>query len=257
MDTTPTIARTDARITRDDRPPQQHGVPARPPRLHTDRAASVLNVDIPDSGKAEKQNNFSTVFVEFAGRILIEKMFFQNLHIPQDLLLSVVNNVIQTVAPEQTTKVDVYQEGIILCKQFMGKELTPEEQRYDQATKVIDVPGEILNGIKYSALALMGGSLYNSVTSAVNQGLMSHVPAVVGYGGAIVFGPRMIQRAVEKALAYSKLTPEQKKQLTPWLNTIGRLALGFMPKVSANEQGVQFFNLRWKDMRGSLLRRVR
>nr|WP_314628497.1 cadherin-like domain-containing protein [uncultured Noviherbaspirillum sp.] len=200
----------------------------------------MLNLKTPDSSNAEKQNSFSAAFVEFIGRILIEKMFFQNLHIPQDVLLSVVNNLIRTVAPEQTSNVDVYQEGIILCKQLMGKELTPEELRYEQAAKEIDVPGKILNGIKYSALALMGGSLYNSVTSAVNQGLISHLPAIVGYGGAIVFGPRLIQGAVEKVLAYSGLTPEQKQQLTPWLNTIGRLALGFMPKVSANEQGVQY-----------------
>jgi hypothetical protein len=104
MDTTPTIARTKATFTRAASPPQQHGVPSRPPRLHTGRAASVLNLDNPDSAKAEKQNCFSAAFVEFVGRILIEKMFFQNLHVPQDLLLSVVNNLIQTVAPEQKTR---------------------------------------------------------------------------------------------------------------------------------------------------------
>ena len=272
MDTSPHIARTYTRPARaDSSPPQQNAVPARPPRLRavpsagtappllaaptassntgsTTRAtiasggptASVPTLKNTHSSEAEKQNSFSAAFVEFVGRILIEKMFFQNLHIPQDLLLSVVNNVIQAVAPEQKTKVDVYQEGTVLYKQFMGKELTPEEQRYDQAPKEIDVPGEILNGIKYSALALMGGSLYNSVTSAVNQGLWSHVPSIVGYGGAIVLGPKIIQGAVEKALAYSGLTAEQKKQLTPWLNTIGRLALGFMPKVNANERGVQY-----------------
>ena len=240
MDPTPFIARSNARISRTDSPPQQHGVPSRPPRLHTDRAAPALNLANLDSNNAGKQNNFSAAFVEFVGRILIEKMFFQNLHIPQDLLLSVVNNLIQSVAPEQKTKVDVYRECVVLYKQVMGKELTPEEQRYDQANKVIDVPGEILTGLKYSALALMGQGLYNSVTSAVNQGLISHVPAIAGNGGAVIFGPRMIQGAVENALTYSGLTPEQKKQLTPWLNTIGRLALGFMPKVSANEQGVQY-----------------
>ena len=240
MNTTLYIARTHSRPVHGESPlPQQSGAAARPPRL---RAVPPENTASPllTMPAASSRNNYSAAFVEFVGRILIEKLFFQKLHIPQDLLLSVVNNLIQTVAPEQKNKVDVYQEGIVLCKQFMGKKLTPEEQRYDQAAKEIDVPGEILNGIRYSAMALMGGSIYNSVTSAVNQGLLSHVPAIVGYGGAIVFGSRMIQGAVEKALAYSGLTPEQKQQLTPWLNTIGRLALGFMPKVNANERGVHY-----------------
>ncbi|RZM21736.1 MAG: hypothetical protein EOO88_31740, partial [Pedobacter sp.] len=150
------------------------------------------------------------------------------------------NNVIRTVAPEQKTKINLYQEGAILCKQFQGKALTPEEQCYEDASKEIDVPSEILNGVRYSAMALMGNNLCTSISSAINQGLWSHVPAIMGYTSAIVFGPKLIQGAVEKALAYSGLTAEQKKQLTPWLNTIGRLALGFMPKVSANEQGVKY-----------------
>src|SRR5262249_55041942 len=62
----------------------------------------------------------------------------------------------------------------------------------------------------------------------------------VGYSSALLFGPKSIQMAVDKILAYSGLTREQKKEITPWLNTIGRLALGFIPKVRANEQGVHY-----------------
>ena len=55
MDPTPFIARSNARISRTDSPPQQHGVPSRPPRLHTDRAAPALNLANLDSNNAGKK----------------------------------------------------------------------------------------------------------------------------------------------------------------------------------------------------------
>jgi hypothetical protein len=260
MDTTLHTARTRLGFVRTHTPTQpQSTVSCQPPKLHGlspaaaappllampatapgNRAASAPTLRSTDAGAAEQQNERSAALVELVGRVLIEKLFFQHLHIPQDVLLSLMNNVIQTVAPEQKKKIDLFQESAILYKQFQGKALTPEEQRYEDALKEIDVPNEILNGIKYSAIALMGNNLCTSISSAINQGLWSHVPAIMGYTGAIAFGPKLIQGAVEKALAYSGLTAEQKKLLTPWLNTIGRLALGFMPKVSANEQGVHY-----------------
>ena len=268
MDTTLFSARTIPMFKRPETlPSQQEVVPAQSPKLHglpsADAASSLLatpaassitgmrsgsgnqSASVPtmrstDAGAAEKQNERSAALVELVGRVLIEKLFFQHLQLPQDVLLSLMNNVIRTVVPEQKTKIDLFQEGAILYKQFQGKALTPEEQCYEDASKEIDVPSEILNGVRYSAMALMGNNLCTSISSAINQGLWSHVPAIMGYTSAIVFGPKLIQGAVEKALAYSGLTAEQKKQLTPWLNTIGRLALGFMPKVSANEQGVKY-----------------
>ena len=55
----------------------------------------------------------ATEFVEFFGRILIEKVFFQNLHVPQDLLLTLANNVIRAVSPTRKTRVDMVQEASI------------------------------------------------------------------------------------------------------------------------------------------------
>ena len=55
----------------------------------------------------EKLNLFSASLMEFVVRMLIEKMFFHHLHIPQDLLLSLVNNLIQTVTSEREKKVNI------------------------------------------------------------------------------------------------------------------------------------------------------
>ena len=155
MGTSTYIARTNSRPVRvDSSPQQQNGVSAQPPKLHGlspaagapsllamsaasasakaapgNRAASAPTLRSTDAGMAEKQNERSAALVELVGRVLIEKLFFQHLHIPQDVLLSLMNNVIQTVAPEQKTKIDLFQESAILYKQFQGKALTPEEQR--------------------------------------------------------------------------------------------------------------------------------
>jgi hypothetical protein len=112
--------------------------------------------------------------------------------------------------------------------------------RYEQASREIDVPGEIMNGLEYSALALTGSNLLASVSLAIHQNLWSHVPAIVGYGIAVVLGPKVIQAAVDGALRYSGLNSTQCRQLSPLLNTVGRDAMGFIPKVNASEKGVHY-----------------
>ena len=128
MDTTLLTARTRHGLVRTHTPPQpQNTVTSQPPKLHAlspaaaappllanvatapaNRAASAPTLRSTDAGAAEKQNERSAALVELVGRVLIEKLFFQHLHIPQDVLLSLMNNVIRTVVPEQKTKIDLY-----------------------------------------------------------------------------------------------------------------------------------------------------
>ena len=134
MDTTLHTARTRHGLVRTHTPTQpQNTVSSQPPKLHAlspaaatppllakvatapgNRAASAPTLRSTDAGTAEKQNERSAALVELVGRVLIEKLFFQHLHIPQDVLLSLMNNVIQTVAPKQKTKIDLFQESVIL-----------------------------------------------------------------------------------------------------------------------------------------------
>lgn len=223
-----------------NRPPRVSAVPLADSPAEGKNFAHSADSPLPSSSATATADASATEFVEFFGRILIEKVFFQNLHVPQDLLLTLANNVIRAVSPTRKTRVDMVQEAIIAGKRMMGKALTAEQRRYEQASKAIDVPGEIMNGLKYSALALIGTNLLASVSLAMHQKLWSHVPAIIGYGSAVVIGPKVIQAAVDGALRCSGLDPAQRRQLSPWLNTVGRLAMGFMPKVNASEQGVHY-----------------
>ncbi|MDQ2993361.1 MAG: hypothetical protein M3R00_00205 [Pseudomonadota bacterium] len=182
----------------------------------------------------------SASVVEFVSRLLIEKAFFQNSNIPHQSLLYLANDLIRTLCPEQKLKFSVAKEIGITYKQLCGQSLTEEEEKYEYAETQLDVVGEVLNGIKYSTMALLGKSLCDSVYSTVQQGLWTHVPAVAGYAGALLFGPQAITAAVDNVLFYSGLRSEQKELIRPWLNTVGRLALGFIPKVHANETGVHY-----------------
>lgn len=185
-------------------------------------------------------NALSAHLVEFVSRILLERRLFQNNSIPQELLLSLANDLIHTLAPQKKETLNVAKECTLLWKQVLGQTLTQKEKDYQDALKEIDVFGEILNGLRYSSMAIMGERLYSSVTSALQIGLSEHIPSILAYSGVMFLGPRGICCAVDKVLQYSGLTEEQKIVAQPWLNVVGRLAVGFLPKVHANEGGVYY-----------------
>ncbi len=196
-----------------------------------------------ESNKSEflqSYNGLCANLVEFVSRILIERVFFQNTVIPQELLLYLANDLIKTLVPQRKETLSVAKECNLLWKNLRGQTLTAEEQAYQDAPKELDVTGEILNGLKYSSMAIMGQRLFSSITSTVQLGLSEHLPSILGYSGAIFLTPKGLAYAVDKALQYSGLTQEQKALVQPWLNVTGRLALGFLPKVHANETGVHY-----------------
>ena len=63
---------------------------------------------------------------------------------------------------KQAEPMSLYREFAILGKQVLGKELTKEEQAYDNEVHELDVMGEVLNGIKYKA----GFSLLQNVVNS-------------------------------------------------------------------------------------------
>ncbi len=89
-------------------------------------------------------------------------------------------------------------------------------------------------------MALMGHSLYKSVSSAAAKSLWNHVPSICGYFSVALVGPQALAYAVTQFLRSTNLTQEQKSLLEPWLNMVGRLALGLVPKVHATEEGVHY-----------------
>ena len=189
-----------------------------------------------------KVNNLSAAVVGFISRILTERTFFQNTQIPADTLLYLANDLIKTVTPPQKRTFGVIKEGAIAFKYYItGQELSQEEKNYSNfLAKKIDVPGEIFNGLRYSSMALMGQGLYQSLTSAVSQNLWNHVPSICGYFGVAIGGAQAVAYAVNQTLQKTKLSDEQKALVEPWLNTLGRFALGFVPKVHATENGVHY-----------------
>jgi hypothetical protein len=194
----------------------------------------------PNSTTYRSYMNTCLVFTEFVARLLIEKSFFQNENISQTSLLYLANDLIRTLHKTQPQKMSVAKELVITYKQITGKALTSEEQEYESSETEIDVVDEVLNGIRYSTLGLLGKSFFSSVINALKPGLWGHIPAIVGYTGAVLYGPQAIQSAVEQTLEYSRCNASQKEWLRSWLLTIGRLALGFIPKVHATETGVHY-----------------
>jgi hypothetical protein len=188
----------------------------------------------------QKTHHFSSLVFEFVSKALIEKTFFQNTTLPQETILYLVNDLIHTLNPQKKQMFSVSTEITIIYKWLMGQPLTKEEEKYNRADKELDVFGEILNGLRYSSLFLLGRNLYSSIASIFNQGLWSHLPSMAAYTSAIILGPQAVRAAVDNVLIYASLTTEQKNCLRPWLNTVGRLALGFTPKVHATEAGVHY-----------------
>ncbi len=193
-----------------------------------------------NSNSVQSTNGLSANLFEFVSKIMIERVFFQNMAIPQELLLYLANDLIKTLAPQKQETLSMAKECTLLWKEIRGQKLTLEEQRYQDAPKKLDVTAEILNGLKYSSMAIMGQRLFSSVTSAIHLGLWEHIPSIVGYSSAMFLVPTGIADSIEKVLQYSGLTQHQKTLIQPWLNVVGRLVLGFLPKVHATQEGVHY-----------------
>lgn len=197
----------------------------------------------------QTQSTFSQQFnagaarlTEWVTSILLERSLFQNTHIPIDTLLFLINDVIQTLVPEETATLNMAEEIKILGKRILGKVLTPEEEQYEKIpNKILDPTTEIMNGLRYSSMALLGQQLYTSISNAVSDGLWRHIPVIAGYTAAITVGPQAIGHVVNEALRYTtSLNSEQKELIKPWLVMFGRLALRLVPKVHATEAGVHY-----------------
>lgn len=185
-------------------------------------------------------NHALSAFTELMGRVLIEKAFFQNNALPAQALLSLANDLLKMVSPKQERVVDMAKELGIFYKQVRGQSLTTKEVEYEKGLKQIDVLAEVGRGLKYSALSLLGQGLFSSLQSTITQRLWTHIPSIALYSGVSVMGAQGICLAVDQVLKNTNLTSEQKIALIPWLNVIGKLALGFTPKVYATQQGVHY-----------------
>ena len=82
-----------------NRPPRVSSVPLADFPAEGKNFAHSADSPLPSSSATATADASATEFVEFFGRILIEKVFFQNLHVPQDLLLTLANNVIRAGSP--------------------------------------------------------------------------------------------------------------------------------------------------------------
>ena len=175
---------------------------------------------------------------EFIARTLIDQKLFQQQGISAAALLYLANNLIQLVSPQKPDYFELGTELRILYKELRGQTLSPEELIYNKHLHKLNVFGEIANGLKYSSMALLGKGAYDSLTSAISNGMSKYIPAILGYSVATLAGPEMIHEAVKSLLARSNFNKGQQDLLTPWLNGIGRLALGLSPRIHATTEGV-------------------
>ena len=216
-------------------------------RSHQDRSVPEEAAHISTSKNQSEgacSRSMNAFYAEAAGvfgRILIERCFFQNTNVPLETLLYLGNDVIKALSFEPEGNVfNMAKEISLMWKEWKGEVLSAQEKLYLDSPKQIDVFAEVVNGLKYSTLALIGQSWYTSVTSAAQNRLWSHVPAICAYSGAAIAGGQSVAVAVERVLSRSNLSDESKSLVQPWMNTIGRLALGFIPKVHATEEGVHY-----------------
>lgn len=205
----------------------------------------VANPCMAMDDKNIKINHLSATLVGFVSRILIERNLFQNAQIPVESFIFVANDLIKTISPPKKMAFNTSQELLIICKQYWEIPLTPDENAYLNCPKEINVLGEVLNGIKYSSIALLGQGLINSVQSAATGKLLSHVPAICAYFGIAMGGSQALACAINKILDKTAWTKEQRSVVEPWLNMVGRLALGLVPKVHATQAGVHYHYPSW------------
>lgn len=191
-----------------------------------------------------KVSGLASILVEFLSKPLIEKIFFQE-KFPVDpvTLLLQANAVIELITKVQADQPEEFswsKELYIMYKQLRGQELSAEEKRYDNSHPQLNVTREVTNGLLY-AFAFSGlEKLKNAVPSLVKQGLSKHIPYLVGSTVAPYIGPFLISKLVDVTLAKSSLSENEKNSLRPWLNSVARIALAFMPKVAANKEGVVY-----------------
>lgn len=209
---------------------------------HENQSTPTPEQKIEMNQESLKQTNIlSAALLGVISRVLIERNLFQNSKIPLDALFYLANDLIRTISPSQRTDtISVPKELSLLWKQLRNKPLSVEDQTYLDRPKRIDVAKEVFNGLKYSSMALMGQGFYHSVTTAVTGQLWSHVPAICGYFSVAIGGHQALAYAVAQILQKTVLTQEQQSLVEPWLNMVGRLALGLTPKVHATEQGVHY-----------------
>lgn len=186
-------------------------------------------------------NQIAAGLVEFTSNLLIERRFFQNDSISLVTLSYLANSIIKSLNPMNVNQFSLSKEISILYKQVVGKKLTPDEINYDaEVYHPLDVTSEIYNGVKYALNYSILRSLFNSISSAFSSGLVEHIPVITGFAAISFAGPYAISKAVDESLQRVSLTENQKNIIRPWLQMVGRLAIGFTPRVRVNENGVVY-----------------
>lgn len=196
---------------------------------------------ITETKTVDFNHTIAASWVAFLGRILIERTFFQNTQIPKEALLLLSNDLIKALTTSKQETLSLRKEAVILWKSYYsGEPLTADEKAYEKSAKKIDVLREVFNGISLSSTALLGQSLVQSLSLAVQSRLLNHVPAIMGYYGVALFGADAISPIIDGLLSQFNLTTEQKTIAKPWFEMIGKLALGFTPRVHATEKGLHY-----------------
>lgn len=196
---------------------------------------------ITETKTVDFNHTMAASWVAFLGRILIERTFFQNTQIPKEALLLLSNDLIKALATSKQETLSLRKEAVILWKSYYsGEPLTADEKAYEKSAKKIDVLREVFNGISLSSTALLGQSFVQSLSLAVQSRLLNHIPAIVGYYGVALFGTDAISSIIDGLLSQFNLTTEQKTIAKPWFEMIGKLALGFTPRVHATEKGLHY-----------------
>jgi len=188
-------------------------------------------------------NNLLAITAKIRAKEFIENKYFQKAAIPPETVLSVVDDLIRLLDPQEKDKYyDLYKDIPVylrvLWNDVRGIESTPEDEKHFNAEKEIYFTDPFLFLIKWATTFSMVNNLCASVYYATNLGLWSHIPAITGYSAVNALGPKFIRSSVQSVVNKSNLTPSQKQILTDWLSNFLELGLGFITKVHATKEGV-------------------
>lgn len=187
-----------------------------------------------------------------SSKTIIEKCFFDNASINSLLLVYLANDIKRMTTPHNRLEFSFYYEISILYKIFFGMSLTHPETAYSLIKyHRINFIKELINAIRIAGIFNILMNMLRLISVAISTEMVEEVPAIIFYTSIALVGPQIAALLSKRMIKHSnKLTAQQRALLQPWYHVMGRIAVGFIPKVDSINNGIIY---QYPKLTGSFL----